>query len=199
MKSLKDIKEMLSKSGSLILGTKKEVKELTNIINDDEIITYATSGVYDGHTWLVVSTNKRIIFLDKGMLFGVNQIEIPLSKVNAVKYKKGLFIGEIEIWDGASMFRVKSVLKKTLIPFINAVNNSIEEMKKTQNSPKLSVADEIMKFKRLLDEGGITQEEFDKKKKNYRTIENIAHSSSNDENNVDRNPYDHFQSDNLHR
>ena len=165
MKSLKDIKEMLSKSGSLILGTKKEVKELTNIINDDEIITYATSGVYDGHTWLVVSTNKRIIFLDKGMLFGVNQIEIPLSKVNAVKYKKGLFVGEIEIWDGASMFRVKSVLKKTLIPFINAVNNSIEEMKKTQNSPKLSVADEIMKFKRLLDEGGITQEEFDKKKK----------------------------------
>ena len=139
MKSLKDIKEMLSKSGSLILGTKKEVKELTNIINDDEIITYATSGVYE--------------------------IEIPLSKVNAVKYKKGLFIGEIEIWDGASMFRVKSVLKKTLIPFINAVNNSIEEMKKTQNSPKLSVADEIMKFKRLLDEGGITQEEFDKKKK----------------------------------
>ena len=130
MKSLKDIKEMLSKSGSLILGTKKEVKELTNIINDDEIITYATSGVYDGHTWLVVSTNKRIIFLDKGMIFGVNQIEIPLSKVNAVKYKKGLFVGEIEIWDGASMFRVKSVLKKTLIPFINAVNNSIEEMKK---------------------------------------------------------------------
>ena len=165
MKSLKDIKEMLSKSGSLILGTKKEVKELTNIINNDEIITYATSGVYDGHTWLVVSTNKRIIFLDKGMLFGVNQIEIPLSKVNAVKYKKGLFIGEIEIWDGASMFRVKSVLKKTLIPFINAVNNSIEEMKKTQNSPKLSVADEIMKFKRLLDEGAITQEEFDNKKK----------------------------------
>ena len=165
MKSLKDIKEMLSKSGSLILGTKKEVKELTNIINDDEIITYATSGVYDGHTWLVVSTNKRIIFLDKGMLFGVNQIEIPLSKVNAVKYKKGLFVGEIEIRDGASMFRVKSVLKKTLIPFINAVNNSIEEMKKTQNSPKLSVADEIMKFKRLLDEGAITQEEFDKKKK----------------------------------
>ena len=165
MKSLKDIKEMLSKSGSLILGTKKEVKELLNIINNDEIITYATSGVYDGHTWLVVSTNKRIIFLDKGMLFGVNQIEIPLSKVNAVKYKKGLFVGEIEIWDGASMFRVKSVLKKTLIPFINAVNNSIEEMKKTQNSPKLSVADEIMKFKRLLDEGAITQEEFDKKKK----------------------------------
>ena len=81
MRTLKDIKEMLVKCGAAIWGTKKEVKELPNIISDDEIITYATSGVYDGHTWLVISTNKRIIFLDKGMFFGVNQIEIPLSKV----------------------------------------------------------------------------------------------------------------------
>ena len=91
MKTLKDIKQMLSNCGAYIVGTKKEVKELPNIIGDDEIITYATSGWYDGHTWLVVSTSKRIIFLDKGMLFGVNQIEIPLGKVNAIKYKKRLF------------------------------------------------------------------------------------------------------------
>ena len=149
MRSLKDIKLMLSKCRAAIWGTKKEVKELTNIIGDDEIITYATSGVYEGHTWLIVSTSKRIILLDKGMLFGVNQIEIPLSKVNAVKYRKGLFVGEIEIWDGASMFRVKNVLKKTLIPFVNAVNDSIEEIE----------------YKKLLDEGTITQEEFNKKKK----------------------------------
>ena len=165
MRSLKDIKLMLSKCRAAIWGTKKEVKELTNIIGDDEIITYATSGVYEGQTWLILSTSKRIILLDKGMLFGVNQIEIPLSKVNAVKYRKGLFVGEIEIWDGASMFRVKNVLKKTLIPFVNAVNDSIEEIEKSQKSSKPSAADEIIKFKKLLDEGTITQEEFNKKKK----------------------------------
>ena len=64
MRSLKDIKLMLSKCGAAIWGTKKEVKELTNIIGDDEIITYATSGVYEGHTWLIVSTSKRIILFD---------------------------------------------------------------------------------------------------------------------------------------
>ena len=106
MRNLKDIRQMLSDCGASIVGTKKEVKELTRIIKNDEIITYATSGWYDGHTWLVVSTTKRIILLDKGMLFGVNQIEIPLGKVNAVKYKKGLFMGEVEIWDGALMFKV---------------------------------------------------------------------------------------------
>ena len=165
MRTLKDIKEMLVKCGAAIWGTKKEVKELPNIISDDEIITYATSGVYDGHTWLVVSTNKRIIFLDKGMLFGVNQIEVPLSKVNSIKYRKRFFLGEIEIWDGASMIKVTNILKRTLIPFVNAVNDSIEEFEKLQKPlNQSSVADEIIKFKKLMDEGVITQEEFSKKK-----------------------------------
>jgi len=165
MRTLKDIKTMLAKCGAAIWGTKKEVKELPNIIGDDEIITYATSGVYDGHTWLVVSTNKRIIFLDKGMLFGVNQIEVPLSKVNSIKYRKRFFLGEIEIWDGASMIKVTNILKRTLIPFVNAVNDSIEEFEKLQKPlNQSSVADEIIKFKKLMDEGVITQEEFSKKK-----------------------------------
>ena len=165
MRTLKDIKTMLAKCGAVIWGTKKEVKELPNIIGDDEIITYATSGVYDGHTWLVVSTNKRIIFLDKGMLFGVNQIEVPLSKVNSIKYRKRFFLGEIEIWDGASMIKVTNILKRTLIPFVNAVNYSIDEFEKLpQPLTQSSVADEIIKFKKLMDEGVITQEEFSKKK-----------------------------------
>ena len=149
MRNLKDIRQMLSDCGASIVGTKKEVKELTRIIKDNEIITYATSGWYDGHTWLVVSTTKRIILLDKGMLFGVNQIEIPLGKVNAVKYKKGLFMGEVEIWDGASMFKV---------------NETIGEFEKSQKSSGSSVADEIIKLKKLMDEGVITRNEFEKKK-----------------------------------
>ena len=165
MKTLKDIKQMLSNCGAYIVGTKKEVKELPNIIGDDEIITYATSGWYDGHTWLVVSTSKRIIFLDKGMLFGVNQIEIPLGKVNAIKYKKRLFMGEVEIWDGASMYKVKNISKKTLIPSVNAVNDSIGEFEKSQKSSGSSIADELVKLKKLMDEGVITQGEFNKKKK----------------------------------
>ena len=164
MRTLKDIKTMLAKCGAAIWGTKKEVKELPNIIGDDEIITYATSGVYDGHTWLVISTNKRIIFLDKGMFFGVNQIEIPLSKVNSIKYRKRFFLGEIEIWDGASMIKVTNILKKTLVPFVNAVNDSIEEFENLKKN-QTSVADELIKFKKLLDEGVINRVEFDKKKK----------------------------------
>ena len=149
-------------------GTKKEVKELPNIIHNDEKITHAISGFLKGNRWLIVSTNKRILFLDKGMFFGLRQVEIPINKINSIVYKKGLVLGEIEIWDGATRMKIERVNKKTLVPFINAVNKSIDDINKIQinnSQPTLSSADEILKFKNLLDQGILTKEEFEAKKK----------------------------------
>ncbi|MDO5089435.1 MAG: PH domain-containing protein [Leptotrichiaceae bacterium] len=168
MKTMKEIEKMLSECGaSDFRGTKKEVKELPNVIHDDEIITYATSGLWEGNTWLIISTDKRVIFLDKGILFGLKQIEIPLNKINSIGQKKGLLFGEIEIWDGASKMKITHISKETLIPFVNAVNKAKEELEKPKQHSinQVSAADELIKFKRLLDQGVITQEEFDKKKK----------------------------------
>lgn len=65
-------------------GTKKEIKELPNILKDDEELIYITSGFNDGNTWLIACTDKRILFLDKGMIFGLKQKEIPLDKVHSI-------------------------------------------------------------------------------------------------------------------
>lgn len=168
MKTMEEIEKMLSESGaSDFWGTKKEVKELPNIIHDDETITYATSGLWDGKTWLIVSTDKRVIFLDKGMIFGLKQIEIPLNKINSIGQKRGLILGEIEIWDGASKMKITHISKETLDPFVKAVNGAKERMEKPKQHSvnQVSAADELIKFKGLLDQGVITQEEFDKKKK----------------------------------
>lgn len=168
MKTMEEIEKMLSESGaSDFWGTKKEVKELPNIIHDDETITYATSGFWNNKTWLIISTNKRVIFLDKGMIFGLKQVEIPLNKINSIGQKKGLIFGEIEIWDGASRMNITNIFKETLNPFVNAVNKAKEELGKSRqySTNQISVADELIKFKGLLDQGVITQEEFDKKKK----------------------------------
>lgn len=163
MRTLKQIKEMLARGGAThFWGTKREVKELPKIITDNEVVTYATSGYYESHTWLIVSTSKRIIFLDKGMFFGLKQIEIPLNKINSIVYKKGFFLGEIEIWDGATMMKVTKILNKTLVPFVNAVNKAKEKFERAQQT---SVADELIKFKGLLDQGVITRKEFERKKR----------------------------------
>lgn len=168
MKNLEEIQLMLKECSAIdFYGTKKEVKELPNIIHDDELITYATSGFWKGNTWLIVSTNKRILFLDKGMFFGLKQIEIPINKINSIGFKKGLILGEIEIWDGASKMKIENVSKDTLSPFVDAVNKTRNKIDTLNNNTKsqISAADEILKFKSLLDQGIISQEEFDKKKK----------------------------------
>ena len=53
MKSLEEIQLMLKECGATdFWGTKKEVKELPNIIQEDEVITYDTSGMLNGNNWL---------------------------------------------------------------------------------------------------------------------------------------------------
>ncbi len=68
-------------------GIKKEIKELSNILQENEIIMYGTRGSYDGGVWLITCTDKRILFLDKGMI-KLKQVEIPIDKINSVSFKK---------------------------------------------------------------------------------------------------------------
>lgn len=162
-----------------LFGTKKEVKELPMILFDDEIINYATSGLLDNNTWLVVVTNKRVLFLDKGMVFGIKQKEIPLEKINSISQKRGMLMGEIHIWDGAAKFQIKQVAKNTVQPFVDATNRAIEEVKKGQTvtvvqaqaetaaAPEPSGYAKIKELKELLDMGAITQDEFDTEKKKH--------------------------------
>lgn len=75
---LQEVKKQLSAANvSDTFGTKKEIKALPEILNDDEVIQYATSGFVDGNTVLIVLTQKRILFIDKGLLYGIKSTEIP--------------------------------------------------------------------------------------------------------------------------
>lgn len=77
-----------------------------------------------------------------------------------------MLTGELEIWDNSG-----NVIYSIASGYLDTVENCINQAKKKVDSPKtttvnqVSAADEILKFKNLLDQGIITQEEFDKKKK----------------------------------
>lgn len=151
-------------------GTKKEAKELPNILQSDEVIMYATSGFMDNNTWLITCTNKRLIFLDKGMIFGLKHVDIPIDKINSISYKKGMLLGEIIVHHGSAEMKIKNIMKDTLNPMTDAINTEIDNHKLASNNRTVqesgnSAADEILKFKELLDADIITQEEFDAKKK----------------------------------
>jgi len=150
--------------------TKKEIKELPKILQDDEELLYLTSGILDGNTWLIAATSERVIFLDKGMIYGLKQLETPLDKINSISQSTGLIFGEISIWDGASKAVIKQCVKATVKPFVECVNNAIKQMKEKNrtvvnnvinaatNEEDISV--KLEKLAKLKEQGILTEEEF---------------------------------------
>lgn len=150
-------------------GTKKEINELPKVLANDENIKYATSGLLNGSTWLITCTNKRILFLDKGMLYGLKQVDIPLEKVNSISYSTGLVLGKIEVWDGASKMVIENVSKSTVKIFVDAVNTAREELNNNSNSQNNTssgqdVVTQLEKLAGLKEKGILTDEEFQKQK-----------------------------------
>lgn len=168
-----EIQKRLKELGQIdMFGTKKEVKELSNIMYAGETLEYLMSGFMNGNTWLIVCTNKRILFLDKGLIFGCKQLEIPLDKVNSVETSKGLLLGSIKVWDGASAMKIDNVQKFALQPFVTAVNNAREALKNNNQQIKVEKNNdtndyikELEKLAELKEKGIITEDEFLSKKK----------------------------------
>lgn len=105
--TLDEIKIQMENAGiSDLWGTKREVKELPKILNDNEIIKYGCSGFNNNNTVLCLCTNQRVLFLDKGLLYGIKSTEIPLDMVNGVSYEKGLIFGKIAITNGANVTKL---------------------------------------------------------------------------------------------
>lgn len=152
------------------------------IINDgSKVYNLKSNGKYE-----VVLKDNTISITSKGALNAINKglvgtKKICLDNVTAVQYKEpGLTTGYLQIvLMGSQEVKggvFKSVKDENTILFNKKEKNEILEIKdyienyiygknkKQDNIQNISVADELLKFKQLLDMGAITQEEFDAKK-----------------------------------
>lgn len=145
-------------------GTKKEFFHLPNILNENEQPLAIASGMMDGNTWLITLTNQRVIFLDKGMLFGVKQVDISLKDIVSVGGKTGMILGSITISTSGQNYTIKDVAKQSVIPFTNLVNStrnnlSTQAEKITSTNDKDIVA-QLERLASLKEKGILTEEEF---------------------------------------
>ena len=174
MRTLESIKAEIAALGEVdLFGTAKEVSHLPEILHDDENIKYLTSGLMDGTTWLVVCTQKRVLLLDHGFLFGFKQSEMNLENINSISFQTGLLFGAIEIWHGGARMLIENCDKKTVKPFTDAVNAAMQAIKKgqgnTPQNPVTSASDDVVsqleRLAALLEKGILSQEEFQAQKK----------------------------------
>ena len=99
-----------------------------------------------------------------GKIFKRN-IDLPLDLINSVEYIKKS--GIVNIATSSQKIHFESLLNAEEIS--NVINELLQNRQATRGTTTVvnssSDADELAKFKKLLDDGIITQEEFDAKKK----------------------------------
>lgn len=143
-----------------------------NLLPDEKVLTcfiglhnYVSVSQHDDNYAYVV-TNKRLAFAQKGTLYGENFKYINIENINDVTLDTGALMGIICVDSLKETFNV-CVDKNQAKNILSNIQQALDSVKLTTSTPASSVsnADEILKYKSLLDSGIITQEEFYAKKK----------------------------------
>lgn len=113
-----------------IFYTHKEIRYLPKILTEKEHILALTSGFMNNRTWLAVCTNRRVLFLDRGMFFGLRQLQMNLDRIQAIDSSFGLAFGTIRVWDGAASMNIGLVLKSSVAPFVRTVQDAMDQYKR---------------------------------------------------------------------
>lgn len=130
MPTLKEIDAQISRipdDARYILWTRKEVRSLPKVLEQGEQVVALTSGFVDNKTWLLVCTDRRVIFLNRGMIYGLKQIQMPLSRINSIDHEVGIAFGSISIWDGATRMTVGTILRGKVNGFVRVAKRAMEE------------------------------------------------------------------------
>lgn len=113
-----------------IFYTKREINYLPQILSNDEQIVALTSGFHGNTTVLLVCTNRRLLFIDKGMFFGLKVKQLNLDRIQSLDSSYVILFGSIRIWDGAAAYEIGMILKDSIDPFIRATRDAIENYRR---------------------------------------------------------------------
>ena len=128
------------------------------------VVAHANTRKKDKSPGVVFLTDKRVVFFSK-VLASFSSESLSLEEIHSVNcYGNGLSGGHIEVHTLTKTYDILVTYKKEVI---QKIRDLFEGAKSGYSAQPLTVsaADELLKFKALMDDGIITPEEFAAKKK----------------------------------
>ncbi|MAR56185.1 MAG: hypothetical protein CMM93_03285 [Rickettsiales bacterium] len=189
MPTLDDIKTQIKAlPHKYVFYTRREIKYLPKIMTDDEEIKALTSGYLGTKTVLLVCTNRRLLFIDKGMFFGLKVKQLNLDRIQSIDSSYVIVFGSIRVWDGAASYEISMILKDSIDPFVQATRQAIQDFRAIMmqdarrpvggkqyaeppaapagsNNAQPDALEQLERLARLKDQGHLTEEEFAAQKK----------------------------------
>jgi hypothetical protein len=129
MKDLGEIELELSRLGirNRFFG-KPEVRELANVLTDDETIIQAANGRYHGGLALIVATNHRLLLIDKKMMF-MSIEDIRFDMITELDFSARLLNATINVRTINKVLNFTSVRQPNLRKLCHYLQERIMELR----------------------------------------------------------------------
>lgn len=153
---------------SSFLG-RKEINELPNILAPTETVDNIIQGTYDNGQGILVSTNRRLVFIDKGLIYGLKVEDFPLDKITSIQYETGLILGKVNIHTSGNIATIDNVEKASSRKFAEFVRDKLSQPNEINSNinSQLNVLDQLEKLAKLKENGILSEEEFNDQKKKF--------------------------------
>lgn len=151
---------------SSFLG-RKEINELPDILAPTEIINNIIQGTYNNGHGILVSTNRRLVFIDKGLFYGLKVEDFPLDKITSIQYETGMLLGKVKIITSGNTATIDNVEKTSSRKFAEFIRDKLSQPKEnnTVANSQPNIFDQLEKLAKLKDNGILSEEEFSDHKK----------------------------------
>lgn len=143
-----------------------ELKHLPSILRDGELPERIVAGRFRNAQGILVATDRRLIFFDKGLL-GSTVAEYPYRSITSIEHGAGLMMGEIRITVAGNVDKIDQIFKEHVQGFVELVRAKMEQAQSSA-APAPAVPDlatQLQQLADLRDRGALTDEQFEAAKK----------------------------------
>lgn len=155
----------MAKIDKLIQHAKKHLEEgeeiLASVMGAYETKMLGNNAMKNG---VFIATKSRIVFFGK-RLTGYDLESFPYSNISSIEMGKNLMGHHISFFASGNKIKMKWINAGDIDSFISLVKSNIGSKSGMENRQLSCPADEIKKYAELRDQGIITEEEFNAKKK----------------------------------
>lgn len=149
------------------LFVRREIKDLPNILWENETLEKIADGMLGNSTGVLVATNSRLIFLNKKFYGGMEVIDYDYSQISSIEYETGWVFGKITIYSHGVKAKIEQMEKmyvRDIAEYVRARISAPKEHANVKKEEVRSVVDQLKELKGLMDEGILSEEEFKREK-----------------------------------
>src|ERR671934_48203 len=125
MPTLDEVRSQFGLHGLRGLLSRPEIAELPRVLAEDETVLDAVQGWFEQSSGLLVATDRRLLFVDKGMVYGLKLEGLAYDRLLGIRRRSGLLLATITIIGQGTTAEIRGVSGERADEFCALVSDRI--------------------------------------------------------------------------